>query len=128
MTHLLGNVPGHVDMALELIHPDLGHAQRVPAHMGGQVLRVGLVCSLNVGNPGAGQHLHAPSTLPHLPGKQQRTFCTAAGLHEHTVAVLSHCHKEQPFKAGGTTRVVITLPYQESLLLLNLTTEFLHHQ
>lgn len=75
VTHLLGYVPGHVDMALELIHPDLGHPQGVPADVRGQILRVGFVCPLNVGNPGARQDLNAPSTLPHLAGENKRTCC-----------------------------------------------------
>lgn len=75
MTHLLGYVPGHIDMALKLIHPDLGHPQRVSADVSSQILRVRFMCSFDVGNPGARQNLNASSTLPHLTGKKKRTFC-----------------------------------------------------
>lgn len=50
----------------KFVHPDFSHPEGVPADMGGEVLGVGLVGSLNVGNPRAGQDLHAPATLPHL--------------------------------------------------------------
>lgn len=64
--YLQRNIPGHVDVALVLVHPDLSHPQSVTPHVGRQVLRVGFVGALNVGNPGAGQHLHAAAALPHL--------------------------------------------------------------
>ena len=50
--HLLRDVPGHVDVALVLVHPNLRHPESVAAHVGGQVLGVGLVGTLNVRNPG----------------------------------------------------------------------------
>ena len=65
-SYLLGYVPCHVHMAFKFVHPDFSHPEGVPAHMGGEVLGVGLVGSLNVGNPRAGQDLYAPATLPHL--------------------------------------------------------------
>ena len=64
--YLQWNVPGHVDVILVLVHPDLSHPQSVTAHVGGQVLCVGLVGTLDVCNPGAGQHLNASAALPHL--------------------------------------------------------------
>lgn len=53
-------------MAFKFVHPDFSHPEGIPADMGGEVLGVGLVGSLNVGNPGTGQDLHTPATLPHL--------------------------------------------------------------
>lgn len=57
-------------MAFKFIHPDFGHPEGIPADVGGEVFSVGLVGPLNVGNPGAGQDLHAPTTLPHLQNTQ----------------------------------------------------------
>lgn len=65
-TYLHGDVPGHVDVTFELVHPNLGHSESVPPHVRSQVLGVGLVCALYVSDPSAGQDLHAASTLPHL--------------------------------------------------------------
>lgn len=65
-SYLLGYVPCHVDMAFEFVHPDFSHPEGIPADMGREVLRVGLVGSLNVGNPRARQDFHAATTLPHL--------------------------------------------------------------
>lgn len=64
--HLHGDVPGHVDVTFELIHPNLGHSQGVSPHVRSQVLGVGLVRSLYVSDSSAGQDLHAAATLPHL--------------------------------------------------------------
>lgn len=65
-SYLLGYVPCHVHMAFKFVHPDFSHPEGVPADVGGEVLGVGLVGSLDVGNPRAGQDLHAPATLPYL--------------------------------------------------------------
>lgn len=71
--YLLGYVPCHVHMAFKFIHPDFSHPEGVPANVGSEVLGVGLVGSLNVGNPRAGQDLHAPTTLPHLQKTQSHS-------------------------------------------------------
>lgn len=71
--YLLGYVPCHVHMAFKFIHPDFGHPEGVPANVGSEVLSVGLVGSLNVGNPRAGQDLHTPTTLPHLQKTQSHS-------------------------------------------------------
>lgn len=49
--YLLGYVPCHVDVAFKFIHPDFSHPESVPADVGGEVLCVGFVGPLNVGNP-----------------------------------------------------------------------------
>lgn len=64
--YLQGDVPGHVNVAPVLVHPDLSHPQSISTHVGRQVLCVGLVGTLNVGYPGAGQDLYTATTLPHL--------------------------------------------------------------
>lgn len=69
LAYLQGNIPGHVDVTLVLVHPDLGYPQSVAPHVGRQVLRVGFVGALDVCDPGARQHLHAAATLPDLPVK-----------------------------------------------------------
>lgn len=61
-------------MAFKFVHPDFSHPEGVPADMGGEVLGVGLVGSLDVGNPRAGQDLHAPATLPHLQETWSRSL------------------------------------------------------
>lgn len=66
VTHLHGNIPSHVDVTFELVHPNLCDPEGVSPHMRRQVLGVGFVSPLNVGDASAGQDLHAPSTLPHL--------------------------------------------------------------
>lgn len=53
-------------MAFELIHPHLCHSESIAPHMGRQVLRVGLMGSLDMGNPCTGKDLNAAPTLPHL--------------------------------------------------------------
>lgn len=70
--YLQWNIPGHVDVALVLVHPDLSHPQSVTTHVGSQVLCVGFVGALDVRNPGTGQDLHAAATLPHLSLQTQR--------------------------------------------------------
>lgn len=79
LAYLQGNIPGHVDVTLVLVHPDLGHPQGVAPHVGRQVLRVGFVGALDVRDPGAGQHLHAATTLPDLPVKGQETLIRRLG-------------------------------------------------
>lgn len=64
--YLQGQVPGDVDVPLVVVHPDLGHAQRVALGVEADVVVVGLLLALDVGHPGAGQHLHAAPTQPHL--------------------------------------------------------------
>lgn len=75
-THFLRNVPGHVDMALKLVHPHLGYSQGVTAHVRGQVLGVWLVGALDVGDTGTGQNLHAATTLPHLHKHTEESHIT----------------------------------------------------
>lgn len=65
-SHLHGDVPGQVDIGLVFIHPDLSHAESVAARMVSYVAVVGLLDPRDVSHPGAGQHLHAASTEPHL--------------------------------------------------------------
>lgn len=72
-SYLLGYVPCHVNMAFKFVHPDFSHSESIPSDVGGEVLGVGLVGSLDVGNPRAGQDLHAPATLPHLGRTQSHS-------------------------------------------------------
>lgn len=64
--HLHGEIPGHVDVAFKLIHPNLCHSQGVSPHVGSEVLGVGFVSALDVSDSSAGQDLDAAATLPHL--------------------------------------------------------------
>lgn len=66
ITHLQGNIPGHVHMALKLIHPNLSNSEGISPHVGGQVVSVGFVSPLNVGDASTGQDLNTAATLPHL--------------------------------------------------------------
>lgn len=66
VTDLQGNVPSHVDVAFKLIHPNFCHSEGVPTYMSRQVLGVGFVSTLYVGNVSTRQDLNAASTLPHL--------------------------------------------------------------
>lgn len=65
-THLHGNVPGHVDVAFELIHPNLRHPEGVASDVRGEVLGVRFMGALDVGDASAGQDLDAAAALPHL--------------------------------------------------------------
>lgn len=71
ITHLHGNVPGHVDVAFKLIHPDLCHSEGVPSDVRGEVLGVWFMGSLYVGDASAGQDLDAAAALPHLTEQSQ---------------------------------------------------------
>lgn len=64
--HLHGDIPGHVDVAFKLIHPNLRHSQGVSPHVRSEVLGVGFVSALDVSDPCTGQDLDAAATLPHL--------------------------------------------------------------
>lgn len=66
INHLHGDVPGHVDVAFKLIHPNLRHSEGVPSDVGGEVLGVRFMGSLYVCDASAGQDLDAAATLPHL--------------------------------------------------------------
>lgn len=66
ITHLQGNVPRHVDMAFKLVHPNFGDPQGVPPHVGRQVLGVGLMSALDVGDARTRQDFDAAAALPHL--------------------------------------------------------------
>lgn len=83
VSHLHGNVPGHVDVAFELIHPDLGHSEGVPSDMRGEVLGVRFMGSLYVCDASAGQDLDAAATLPHLI-KQGRERGKVTHPHQYT--------------------------------------------
>lgn len=61
-----GDIPRHVHMGLEVIHPHLGSPQRITLGVVVNVVVIWLLGTLNVGHTGAGQHLHAAATLPHL--------------------------------------------------------------
>lgn len=66
ITHLHGNIPGHVDVTLKLIHPNFRNSEGVSPHMRRQVLGVGFMSTLYVGDAGTGQDLNTAATLPHL--------------------------------------------------------------
>lgn len=72
-TYCHGDVPGHVNVWLEVVHPDLGGAQGVALCIVIDVVVVGLLGALDVRHAWAGQHLHAPPALPHL-GEAQKTL------------------------------------------------------
>lgn len=61
-----GDVPGHVDMGLKLIHPDFSGSQGVPLGVVVDVVVVGLLGAFDVSDSGTGQDLHAAPALPHL--------------------------------------------------------------
>ena len=63
-----GDVPGHVHVGLEAVHPHLGRSQGIALGVVVDVVVVGLLGALDVGHAGAGQHLHAAAALPHLRG------------------------------------------------------------
>lgn len=63
-----GNIPGHVHVGLEAVHPHLGRPQGVALGVVIDVIVVGLLGAFDVCHTGAGQHLHAAPALPHLPG------------------------------------------------------------
>lgn len=61
-----GDIPCHVDVGLKIIHPHLGGPQRVTLGVVVDVIVIWLFGTLNVGHTGAGEYLHAATTLPHL--------------------------------------------------------------
>ena len=63
-----GDVPGHVHVGLEAVHPHLGRPQGIALRVVVDVVVVGLLGTLDVGHAGAGQNLHAAAALPHLWG------------------------------------------------------------
>lgn len=76
-------------MTFEFIHPDFSYPEGISPHVGSEVLCVGLVGSLDVGNPRAGQDLHTPATLPYpdpklhiLPSIDLHAFVQQANLLE----------------------------------------------
>jgi len=66
LAHLHGNVPGHVDMAFKLIHPNLCHSESISPHVRRQIIRVWFVSALYVGDTSAREDLNTAATLPHL--------------------------------------------------------------
>lgn len=66
ITNLLGNIPGHVDMALKLIHPNFCNSESISPNVRCQVLSVGFMSTLDVGDASARQDLNTAPTLPHL--------------------------------------------------------------
>lgn len=66
LSHLQGNIPGHVDVAFKLVHPNLCDSEGVSPHVGRQVLGVGFMSALDVRDASARQDLDAAATLPHL--------------------------------------------------------------
>lgn len=60
------DIPRHVHVGLEIIHPHLRSSQRVTLGIVVNVVVVWLLGPLNVGHAGAGEYLHAAATLPHL--------------------------------------------------------------
>lgn len=53
-------------MAFELIHPDFCDSEGISPHIGGQILSVGFMSTLDVGDPCTRQDLHTAPTLPRL--------------------------------------------------------------
>lgn len=66
ITHLHGNIPGHVDMAFKLIHPNFCSSEGVSPHVRREILSVGFMSTLYVGDASTRQDLNAAATLPHL--------------------------------------------------------------
>lgn len=75
-SYIDGNVPGHVDVGFVFIHPHLGGPQSIAFGIVIDVVVVGFLGALDVGNSGTRQDLHAPSTLPHLHSRQREKMVT----------------------------------------------------
>lgn len=65
-TYCHGDVPRHVNMGLEVIHPDLCSPQGIALCIVINIIVVGFLCAFDVCHTRAGQHLHTSSTLPDL--------------------------------------------------------------
>lgn len=74
-----GDVPGHVHVGLEAVHPHLSRPQSVALGVVVNVVVVGFPGALDVRHTGARQDLHAAATLPHLRGSPRgaRRSCWA---------------------------------------------------
>lgn len=74
-----GDVPGHVHVGLEAVHPHLSRPQSVALGVVVDVVVVGFPGALDVRHAGARQDLHAAATLPHLRGSPRgaRRSCWA---------------------------------------------------
>lgn len=59
-------------MGFVFIHPHLRRSQGVAFGVVVDVVVVGLLGALDVGDPGARQDLHAPPALPHLDGTERK--------------------------------------------------------
>lgn len=67
-----GNVPGHIDVGLVLIHPDLGGSQGVALGIVIYVIVVGLLGALDVSHSGTWEDLHTTAALPYLHSREKR--------------------------------------------------------
>ncbi len=65
-THIHGDIPGHVDVGLILIHPNFCCPQRVPLGIVVNVVVVWFLCAFDVSYSSTREHLHTAATLPHL--------------------------------------------------------------
>lgn len=74
-----GDVPGHVHVGLEAVHPHLSRPQSVALGVVVNVVVIGFPGALDVRHTGARQDLHAAATLPHLRGSPRgaRRSCWA---------------------------------------------------
>lgn len=79
-TYVHGDVPGHVDMGLKLIHPDFSGSQGVPLGVVVDVVVVGLLGAFDVSDSGTGQDLHAAPALPHLRTHTHKIYRIAQDL------------------------------------------------
>jgi len=78
ITHLLGNIPSHVDVAFELIHPNFCNPEGISPHVRRQILCVRLMSALYMGNASTRQDLNTASTLPHLILNVERESCQSS--------------------------------------------------
>lgn len=72
-THLHGNVPGHVDMTFKLVHPNFCNSEGISSHVRCEILSVGFMSSLYVGDASTRKDLNTAATLPGLVLKGQKT-------------------------------------------------------
>lgn len=117
-SHIHRDVPGHVDVGLVLVHPDLGGPQGIPLGVVVNVIVVRLLCPLDVCHSGAGQHLHAPATLPHLERRQQREDRVKPSLEDCLVVQIEKTSVSARFPASCDSCLLVYLFTEEGVCLM----------